>query len=134
MTELVNVNMDQSVDVLTDKIYDIGEYVADLVKVPVDANIYKISTNKVLWPTGGNVVEVVTEISLDGGQTFELLVSFICDGQESIHPITKELITESFVTWPLPNPKNGNRVLRTTLRVLQTAKTAVTVMAGQINK
>lgn len=98
--------------------WNAGTYESGELAVPLGASKVRVEFERNSWPTlpgtppESRVIEVTAEISLDGGQTWQLLIAATTEGGDRYSHETGQLHTHSWMQTNLPEPDNPNRVGR----------------------
>lgn len=114
----------KEVQVITDlQTLNVGQSISPEINLPASASVYRYEALRRNWPsTGGDVISITVEISLDGGLTwpYRYAGTYVGGNWTSEDGKTGH---RSGLMFSLPDIGNGNRKVRVTKNVLSTLTT-----------
>lgn len=82
------------------------------IPIPLNATVARVYAHRRGWAVGSLIMNVLVEISFDGGLTWPYWKGFGTDGGNVISTRTGNIIPHSSIPIPLAEPTNPNRVAR----------------------
>jgi len=116
--------------VLQTRDYNPGTFTSPAVDMQVGQSKVVIAADRNNWPDTGDavIIDVKFDISLDGGNNWQVLAGFTAPGGGigAIDPWGNP-VTQSWFAMNAPEPDNPNRKIRSTVKVLARLNTAVSI-------